>query len=1248
MVMVVSSGCGVVSGSKLLNGDQLRTTSTLSNFTNTVEGVAYNHHMLGRGCPEFGETNYTQDFKWEKKTYSLDYEGITYVSWTKGDYPFSTSWEPQTYWDSQAVTEVSITANKPCEGKASLELTVELIGQDPENHKRNGETFVDLRYRPPLSESPHCIIAPVDFSGVTISARIWCPEGIQGYSWAPNGLQLFVKDREWRSFYGGWHDIYWEDINKWKEVTVTPSTAAPPGGWMDPGFDPTNVVMIGVKIGTNDNWGGTFSGEMWLDDVTWSKNGYTFQYDFENVENSLDRLKKINANYVALIDTQYMENKNSSDISPDPKNTHTEAEIIEAIDEIHKRGMSVMLKPHIDVQDGTWRGEIDPSDKDAWFESYNNFIIHYAQIAQENDVEFFCIGTEFESLHSETYRQYWNTIIDSIKDTYEGQLTYAANWDGYAYVSFWDKVDLASINAYFPLSEARDPLLEEIMDGWTKWVHEIEAWQLSINKPVIFTEIGYRSIDYAAQSPWDSDRIEPRNCSLQARCYEAAINVFGEKKWFKGMFWWNWLTVSDAGGCCNTDFTPQNKLAESTLAALYGINEEKAYEHLYEVMDKYHNSFDVYTDLSAAGNHFVCLGRMASEGDEDAVDIDPGSTNNPYSGATCIENCFYAKGANWGGWYFLNGVLEGEETQPESNWGEHPEAGCDLTEATKLTFWARGKKGGERVEFFALGAGRNPLTGEPTEPYPDSSPKVSLGYTTLSTIWTEYIIDLKNKDLSYVIGGFGWVSSASQNNNEDIIFYLDNIQYDKSRLEEPRFLPSYETIPSSLDFDRIMKNVAFVYDNALALLTFISRGSDEDWHRAKLIADAFVYAQNHDRYFDDGRLRNAYQAGDLILFPGWKPHGKENTVRMPGWWDPNSNQWYEDKFQVGTHTGNLGWAMIALLSYYEKKGGEKYLEAAIKMGEWIERECRDDRGAGGYTGGYEGWEETANNPEGQAKLLWKSTEHNIDVYVAFMKLYHITKEDVWLDRAIHAKGFVEAMWDAPERHFWTGTLEDGVTINKDILPVDVNTWGLMGLGKEDKYGAGIAWVENFCKVDPCPTCKEAGDYWKGFDFSFDHVDASNNKDGIWWEGTAQMCVAYQITGDSDKSDEFLGELRRVQTSANNNNKKGIVAACHDGVTTGFEYDWGPWVYYNRLHIGAVSWYIFAERTYNPYWQVKTNCSIPPDCDVNWDNYVNVLDMIRVGQHWGETGSPRWIPEDVKKDGVINVLDMIIIGQHWTG
>ncbi len=45
-------------------------------------------------------------------------------------------------------------------------------------------------------------------------------------------------------------------------------------------------------------------------------------------------------------------------------------------------------------------------------------------------------------------------------------------------------------------------------------------------------------------------------------------------------------------------------------------------------------------------------------------------------------------------------------------------------------------------------------------------------------------------------------------------------------------------------------------------------------------------------------------------------------------------------------------------------------------------------------------------------------------------------------------------------------------------------------------------------------------------------------------------------------------------------------------------------------------------------------------DVNGDGFVNILDMILVGQHFGETGAPGWIPEDVNCDGVIDVRDML--------
>jgi hypothetical protein len=53
-------------------------------------------------------------------------------------------------------------------------------------------------------------------------------------------------------------------------------------------------------------------------------------------------------------------------------------------------------------------------------------------------------------------------------------------------------------------------------------------------------------------------------------------------------------------------------------------------------------------------------------------------------------------------------------------------------------------------------------------------------------------------------------------------------------------------------------------------------------------------------------------------------------------------------------------------------------------------------------------------------------------------------------------------------------------------------------------------------------------------------------------------------------------------------------------------------------------------------------------DVDGDGHTNVLDMIRIGQRWNETGASGWIREDINEDGTVSVLDATLVGQHWTG
>ena len=580
---------------------------------------------------------------------------------------------------------------------------------------------------------------------------------------------------------------------------------------------------------------------------------------------------------------------------------------------------------------------------------------------------------------------------------------------------------------------------------------------------------------------------------------------------------------------------------------------------LNKTMDQFHETLDVYSDSDAAGNHFAARGQMNSPGDDDALPaMDEAWTADSHSGTTAIMASFDAKGDNWGGWYFMNGILQGTETSPRENWGYQHNAGMDLRGATNLTFSARGAHGGERVEFFAFGVGRDPSTGAPLAPdvEADSSRKVSTGYISLASEWRQYTLDLGGSDLSYVLGGFGWVTNASENGGEDITFYLDDIRYEKSRLDQARFLVSYET-GAGPDFDTVMRNVAYTYDNALAAIAFIATGQRD---RAKLIVDALVYAQQHDRFYTDGRLRNAYQAGDLALPPGWTPNNRSDTVRMPGWYDTSRKRWLEDKVQVSTYTGNVAWAMLAILAYCADTSDTQYLAAVEQMGDWVESKCRDTRGAGGYMGGFEGWEPSPD------PLTYKSTEHNLDLYAAFQRLYKFTGDEKWQERATHARNFVLAMFDPVEGKFWTGTTPDGVTVNETVIPVDVQAWAILSLRLEDtSYVSALDYAEQHLKVDD------------GFDFNQD-------RDGIWNEGTAQMAAAYQATGQYAQSRVLLDYLRssRMATGA-------IRASNKNGLTTGFDLPPAPdgtvqpWLYFDRAHVGASAWFILAVSGVNPFW-----------------------------------------------------------------
>ena len=169
-------------------------------------------------------------------------------------------------------------------------------------------------------------------------------------------------------------------------------------------------------------------------------------------------------------------------------------------------------------------------------------------------------------------------------------------------------------------------------------------------------------------------------------------------------------------------------------------------------------SFVVYTDANAPDNHFDPSGWM---GDPSDIKMTQEFLTNPHSGSSCIQIIYSAKksqGAGWAGVYWQN---------PSNNWGSKA-GGYDLTGAKKVTFWARGEKGGERVEEFKIGG----ITGE----YPDSD-IAGIGPVLLTTEWKQYVIDLTGKDISSISGGFCWVANSIAD-PDGAAFYLDDIVYE--------------------------------------------------------------------------------------------------------------------------------------------------------------------------------------------------------------------------------------------------------------------------------------------------------------------------------------------------------------------------------------------------------------------------------------------------------------------------------------
>ena len=227
-----------------------------------------------------------------------------------------------------------------------------------------------------------------------------------------------------------------------------------------------------------------------------------------------------------------------------------------------KKGLKVMLKPHVWIRGQGWCGDFycrNETDWTCWEESYESYIMHMVDLANELKVEMICIGTEYRKAVVER-PEFWKSLILKIRAAYDGKLTYAANWDNFEKVNFWSLLDYIGIDAYFPLVDKKEPTKDEMIKAWKPHKAVLRSFYRKWDRPILFTEYGYRSVDYTARRPWETGNFGSVNHQGQIQAYEAMYEACWQEEWMAGGFLWKWFDYHErAGGENHSGFTPQNK-----------------------------------------------------------------------------------------------------------------------------------------------------------------------------------------------------------------------------------------------------------------------------------------------------------------------------------------------------------------------------------------------------------------------------------------------------------------------------------------------------------------------------------------------------------------------------------------------------------------------------------------------------------------------------------------------------------------
>jgi hypothetical protein len=330
---------------------------------------------------------------------------------------------------------------------------------------------------------------------------------------------------------------------------------------LHPALRPQDVAMRGITIGP-------------IESALHPGRGY----GSERYERALDEAVRLGANWVSLTPFGRVWDLGSTGISPTFETPFGEngEHVARAIQQAHARGLRVLLVPHMWVERGGWRAEIDPGTDTGWAElaaSYRAFLLGWARIAARSSADMLAIGVELRSWLTTTRAPSFAPILRDVRAVYPGLLTYAANWDDVEHTVIWGELDVIGINAFYPLAEKPNADLAELLRGAAEVSRKVKTLAELWEKPVLFNEFGYTARPDPALRPWEwPDHMKgvPVDAKAQALAYTALLSAMTQSPELRGGFVWRlYSDPDDLSQEAEWGFSPRGRAAELALRSAF-------------------------------------------------------------------------------------------------------------------------------------------------------------------------------------------------------------------------------------------------------------------------------------------------------------------------------------------------------------------------------------------------------------------------------------------------------------------------------------------------------------------------------------------------------------------------------------------------------------------------------------------------------------------------------------------------------